>query len=336
MSIKIMVIDDSAFMRRIMSHTLQEIEGVEVHSLISCGKEAIEKLKQPFPDLITIDAQVPDLNETKELKKLIQDHTIPAVMISSSDSKKETTLKALEMGAVDYLQRPQELNRDWGIFQENLEKKIKLFTKSKNNLNKLPNKKKIPKTSSFTLPVEAIVIGASTGGPKALVEVIKMLPPKIGIPVFIVQHMPKGFTTSFANRLDSIAALTVLEAEDGQKIQKDTVYLAPGGKHMLLDGDRILLTEEDKIHGVRPAVDYLFETAAIKYSHHLVGVVLTGMGNDGAQGSKVIKENGGYMITQNQETSVIYGMPRNVEEKGYSDKVASLYDIGDILKNMIG
>ncbi|WP_208560877.1 chemotaxis-specific protein-glutamate methyltransferase CheB [Marinilactibacillus kalidii] len=336
MSIKIMVIDDSAFMRRIMSHTLQEFEGVAVHSLVSCGKDAVAKLKSPLPDLITIDAQVADLTETGDLKKLIQKNNIPAIMISSSDSKKETTMKALEVGAVDFLLRPQELNKDWTVFQEMLEKKIRLFVKSKTKPIERVSTVRKATNHQFTMPVEAIVIGASTGGPKALVEVVRELPAKIGIPIFIVQHMPKGFTTSFAKRLDALSGLTIVEAEDGQRIQKDTVYLAPGGKHMLIDKDRILLTEEDKIHGVRPAVDYLFETAAIKYGHHLVGVVLTGMGNDGAIGSKAIKESGGYMITQNQETSVIYGMPRNVEEKGYSDNVASLYDIGNILKNMIG
>lgn len=335
MSVKVMVIDDSALMRKILSHMLQEIEKVTVYKAVRSEKEAVAAIEKEVPDLIFVDAQIPNHEVFKLLKKISHEYTIPTIMICSPTDQKEITLRALELGALDFVLRPNDINKNWNLFKEKLESKIKIhFSNQFYSKQVEPMVKK--EKSKFQKPVKAIVIGASTGGPKAIIEVIKHFPHSIGIPVFIVQHMPKGFTASFANRLNTLCKLEVVEAKDGDKIVKDKIYLAPGGKHIVIEDQVIKLNDDDKIHGVKPAVDYLFNSAAKKYKNHLVGVVLTGMGYDGAIGCQSIKEENGYVITQDQETSVIYGMPRNVEEKGFSDEVASLFDIGEILKNMIG
>lgn len=335
MSIKVMVLDSSALMRKILSHILRDIEGVEVFKTVSTETELFTELRKELPDLITIDIQDSSSVGLNLLSKLTHLYNVPVLLICSSTDGKETTLKALELGALDFISRPKDINKDWTLFSEALEKKIKAhFSVIKPAVKQVEQPIKVQQT--FASPVDAIVIGASTGGPKAIIEVIKELPEKVGIPIFIVQHMPKGFTASFAKRLNTLSALKIVEAEDGERIYNDIVYLAPGGKHMVIENNKIRLTEDEKIHGVRPAVDYLFESAAEKYQNHLVGVVLTGMGNDGLKGSMAIKKAGGYIITQDQETCVIYGMPRNVEEKGFSDKVARLDEIGGILKHMIG
>lgn len=334
MSVKVMIVDDSTLMRKIMSHMLNEITGVKVYKTAGSEEEAVAAIEKEKPDLIFVDSQIPDQG-LHLLKEISSEYKIPTVMICSSTNQKNVTVRALELGASDFVVKPQDMNKDWISFKKSLEEKIKIrfskrfYAKEIEPVIRFGNKQ-------FANPVEAIVIGASTGGPKAIIEVIKDFPASIGVPVFIVQHMPKGFTASYANRLNAISKLHVVEAKDGDKIMKNKIYLAPGGMHMILENQEVKLNDDDKIHGVKPAVDYLFNSAAKKYKNHLVGVVLTGMGNDGAIGCQSIKEEGGYVITQDQETSVIYGMPRNVEEKGYSDKVASLFEIGGILKNMIG
>lgn len=181
----------------------------------------------------------------------------------------------------------------------------------------------------------AVVIGASTGGPKALVYLISRLPKEIDLPIFIAQHMPKGFTSSFATRLDNESQVKVVEAKDGMDIEKGLVYLAPGDFHMTIEKGKIRLNSEEKLHGVRPAVDYLFHSAAIEYGQDLLAILLTGMGKDGAEGMVHVKEHEGYNIVQNEETSIVYGMPASAVEKGVVHQILSLEDISKNMNKMI-
>lgn len=183
--------------------------------------------------------------------------------------------------------------------------------------------------------IQAVVIGASTGGPKVLVYLISKLPKKIRVPIFIVQHMPKSFTTSFARRLNNESNVPVLEAEDDMLIQDGFIYLAPGDFHMTIDKDRIRLNSEEKLYGVRPAVDYLFNSASQVYGDKLLGIIMTGMGRDGAEGMCTIKNNGGFNIAQDEESSVVYGMPGNAITKGAVHEVMSLDEISETLNRLI-
>lgn len=182
---------------------------------------------------------------------------------------------------------------------------------------------------------KAIVIGASTGGPKALIYLISNLPEKIDVPIFIVQHMPKGFTKSFAERLNKESKIKVVEAEDNIPINNGTVYIAPGDFHMILEGNRIRLNTEEKIFGVRPAADYLFISASQIYGKGLLGIILTGMGKDGTEGMIHIKERGGFNIAQDRKTSVVYGMPGNAISQGAVHQVLSLEDISFVINNCV-
>lgn len=334
MSVNVLIVDDSALMRKVLGNMVQEIDGLDLIDIARNGQDALNILERTKPDVITLDVEMPVLNGIEALKKIKEQYDIPIIMLSAK-SNQETTIQALELGAVDFIEKPVNIKENWDVFKQDLERRIKVHFVERKPLNTLSSSRR--KRSKRNNPlqnqkVKAIVMGSSTGGPKALLSVIRRLPSTLNIPVFIAQHMPAGFTTSFAKRLNAASHLEVMEATDQQKVEGGKVYLAPGGKHMTVKEATIYLDERPRIHGVRPAVDYLFETAAQEYGDHLLGVILTGMGNDGTNGCKYVKEAGGFVITQDKETSVVYGMPRNAAEKGYSDKIASLTEIGDILK----
>lgn len=337
MSIKVLVVDDSALLRKVLTNVLNDCRGIEVTDVARNGIEAMKIIEKTQPDLITLDVEMPMMNGLDTLKAIKERYQIPVIMLSSK-SNEETTIQALELGAEDFIEKPVSIQENWDTFKEDLSMRIHIhFSQDKHALiavkkSKVLNDSLLSKKSQL----KAIVIGASTGGPKALVKAIQAISPNLSVPVFIVQHMPEGFTSSFAKRLDNAASVPVVEAMHGQKIKPGTIYLAPGAKHLTIN-DRILeLDSRPKIHGVRPAVDYLFETAALKYGKDILGIVLTGMGSDGAPGCKVIKEHGGYVLTQDKASSIVYGMPRVVVERGLSDQTASLNEIADILREMTG
>lgn len=335
MKIKVIVIDDSALMRKVLSNMINESKDMEVVDVARNGEEALKVIARSKPDLVTLDVEMPVMDGIETLKALKERFSMPVIMLSSKTNEK-TTIEALELGAEDFVEKPVSIKENWDAFKEDLETRIlshfpeeKLIVKVKKNQSLLPNQLLDKKTS-----LKAITIGASTGGPKALVHVIQSISKDLNVPVFIVQHMPEGFTTSFAQRLDSLSSVKVVEAEDDMRIKAGTVYLAPGGKHMVIKKNKIRLNEEAKVHGVRPAVDHLFDSVAETYGGQTLGIILTGMGNDGAKGCAVIKEAGGYIISQDKHTSIVYGMPRVVFERGLSDQVCSLSEIADIIKEM--
>lgn len=339
MSIKVLIVDDSALMRKVLGNMVQEIDGLDLVEVARNGKDALRLLERMKPDIITLDVEMPVMDGLDTLKEIKEKYDIPVIMLSSR-SDKEVTIQALEWGAVDFLEKPVNIQQNWELFTKDLEQRLKVhFVDRKPVMGQKRRKENQQQNDSINAlkakEIEAVVIGASTGGPKALVQVIRALPSTLSVPVFIVQHMPAGFTASFARRLNSASSVNVVEAYDGQKVEKGTVYLAPGGYHMTIYKGKIVLDERAKIHGVRPAVDYLFESASQKYRENLLGVILTGMGNDGTAGCRSVKEAGGYIMTQDKESSVVYGMPRNAAEKGYSDRIANLSEIADTVKEMV-
>ncbi len=334
MTIKLLVVDDSAFMRRIISDLIGDIDGIEVGGIARNGLDALEAIPRIRPDIITLDIEMPKLNGIETLKIIKEKYNIPVIMLSSLLGR-DITIEALEEGALDFIEKPTDLSSNLDDFRDELEMKIKSIFPKANERPYREGIRKRPGTGVLKKEIKAVVIGASTGGPKALTEVLKKLPEDIEVPIFIVQHMPKGFTTSFAERLDKEAKPRVVEAEDNMLIQKGVVYLAPGDYHMELDGGRIKLNTKDKIYGVRPAVDYLFDSAAKTYRSNLLGIIMTGMGRDGAEGMQSIKDMGGCNIAQNEETSIVYGMPGNAVAKGVVDSILSLDEIGDKLSEIL-
>lgn len=348
MAIKLLIVDDSAFMRKIVSDSVKRNSEIEVVGIARNGLDALEAIPKLQPDIITLDIEMPKLNGIETLKRIKENYNIPVIMLSSH-SGTDITIEALQIGALDFIEKPSNLNADLTNFQKDLCMKITSVIKAPNikaqNIQerfqgryKRPVENTIKKEMEIgkePKDIEAVVIGASTGGPKALVYLISKLPQKINIPIFIVQHMPKDFTTSFAARLDKESRIKVVEAEDGVMVEKGTVYLAPGDYHMTIENNRIKLDSRDKLHGVRPAVDYLFSTAASIYKDKLLGIILTGMGRDGSQGMESIKKMGGYNIAQDKETSVVYGMPGNAIARGVVDEIMSLEDISINLNKII-
>ncbi len=328
--------DDSPFMRKIITETITSIDGLEVIGTARNGRDALKAIPQLQPDVITLDIEMPGLNglETHEIIK--KEHNVPVIMMSSF-SGEDNTIAALDLGAMDFIEKPHDIRNQSEVFKNEVADKIKpLFEQKKMDM---PVEKSLLQINGLEkrLPkkIKAITIGASTGGPKALFSIIRSLPENLSFPIFIVQHMPKGFTTSFSKRLDKESNATVVEAEEGMAIKGGIVYVAPGGYHMLIENNRIKLNEADKIHGVRPAVDYLFETAAAAYGSNLASFILTGMGQDGASGLAEIKKAGGFTVAQNRETSIVYGMPGNAVQKGVIDEIASLNEISELINWMI-
>ncbi|MEG0254330.1 MAG: chemotaxis-specific protein-glutamate methyltransferase CheB [Vagococcus sp.] len=329
-----MVVDDSAFMRKVISDQINGIKDVSVCVTARSGEDALLKLKKHKPDLITLDIEMTGMNGLETLEQIKSLYNIPVIMLSSH-SGEELTINCLEKGAMDFVEKPSNISKIEASFAVELGSKIKSIVSMPEI--KLETKMVNEKSNAlFPLKVKGIVIGASTGGPKALMQLIKYIPSTLNIPIFIVQHMPKGFTTSFSKRLNQEAAVEVVEASHGELIRPGVVYLAPGDYHMTIDGRSIQLTNQiEKIHSVRPAVDPLFESAANVYGRSLIGIILTGMGSDGALGMKAISNVNGFNIAQDRETSVVYGMPRRATELGVVDEVLSLEMIGEKLNWMI-
>ncbi|HCX65770.1 MAG TPA: chemotaxis response regulator protein-glutamate methylesterase, partial [Eubacteriaceae bacterium] len=284
------------------------------------------------------------------LKRIKRQYNIPVIMLSAySKAGSDVTMEALKIGAIDFIEKTATMG-DAGVenLKHELEAKLKIGDSSE-KVEKIkpssageskmkreaPSFQRPPAKTVATGKVDAVVIGASTGGPKVLFDLISKLPSPLTVPVFIVQHMPKGFTSSFAERLDKECPVKVMEATDNMPVQRGIVYVAPGDYHMRVENNKIKLDQGDKIHGVRPAVDYLFESAANKYGRNLLAVVLTGMGKDGTKGLVEIKKKGGVTIAQNEESCVVYGMPRSALEAGAVDEVMSPLEIAKNIKNSI-
>lgn len=345
-NIKVIVVDDSALMRKIISDIINSTDDMEVIDSCRNGQDLITKLSVLSPHVITLDVEMPimdGLTTLRELKKRNID--IPTIILSSlSQSGTELSMDCLEAGAFDIVSKPS------GTISLDIEKvKVELLTKIKIAYGKkIQNSKttrfeerrktedkpilEVKKTGYQKLEIkgsiDAVVIGASTGGPKALYTVVTALPEKVGVPIFIVQHMPVGFTKAFADRLNVNSDIKVVEATDKEVIQKDVVYIAPAGLHMEVGSDnRIHLNSEPSMWGVRPAVDKLFFSASKVYENHLLSVVLTGMGKDGAGGTAQVKDNGGITISQDEFTSTIYGMPKATFETGKVDLVCSIDEV---------
>lgn len=320
--IKVLIVDDSALMRQMLNSILSADPAIEVVGYAPDPIIARRKIRELNPDVLTLDVEMPKMDGISFLEKIMSLRPMPVVMISTLTQKSAAvTLQALELGAVDFIPKPSGDQRD-GMIEKSAEivKKVKNAARANvKRLEKAPTKKIQLGSSGYFSADKIIAIGASTGGVEAIHEILSALPATTP-PILIAQHMPQNFTSAFAMRLDQKTDLKVFEATDGQRILPGQVYIAPGGRHLKLDrsGSHFIcrLSDGEKVSGHRPSVDVLFESVAKAAGKRTVAAILTGMGRDGAQGLLQIRNEGGTTFGQDEESCVVYGMPKVANDSG--------------------
>lgn len=336
MSIKVLIVDDSALMRALLTEIINGAPDLDVVGAAPDPIAAREMIKALNPDVLTLDVEMPRMDGLEFLGRLMRLRPMPVVMISSLTEKgSEVTLQALETGAVDFVTKPRVENVSLlQAYAEDIRDKIR--TAHGAQLRRLPRPSASPAApaavglSRRLLGEQLIAIGASTGGTEAIKEVLTGLPAEVP-GIVMVQHMPESFTASFAKRLDSLAAVTVREAQGGERIEPGVAYLAPGHSHLLVrragTGYVTELSKSEPVNRHRPAVDVLFNSVAEQVGARATGVILTGMGKDGAQGMLAMKNAGAWNIGQDQASCVVYGMPREAAQVGAVSEVAPLGEV---------
>lgn len=356
--IKVLIVDDAVMIRKMVSSVLNEDPDIDVVGTAANGKIALMKLPQLKPDLITCDIEMPEmdgLTTVREIRKV--DKKVPIIMYSTlSQAGATITLQCMSAGATDYVTKPANVgsvNEGLQKLREELIPKIKSIcmggmspsaissARATRRPTALPVKRIAPGTRPPVAngPVKLLCIGSSTGGPNALMKVFETMPKNLPVPIVLVQHMPPMFTKMLAKQIEDHTKISIKEGEEGEIIQNGKVYIAPGGKHMELKkmaaGMKIHLHEGPQVNFCRPAVDPLFDSAVSCVGGNLVGVILTGMGSDGLHGCENIKANGGYVIAQDEATSVVWGMPGHVAKAGVADEVLPLNKITNAIVNKI-
>lgn len=359
MTIKILVVDDSPFMRKSLQKMLEEAPDLRVVATARDGVDALEKIQEYQPDIVTLDIEMPRMDGLACLKKIMADHPMPVLMVSSlTQEGAQATLDALSMGALDFIPKESSFaSMSILQIQHDLQEKVRRLATSPRFHRPSPPVHHAPQPAAATKPAppprpapapaagaaasgtgippspqaELLVIGSSTGGPKALQDILPALPANLPVPCLIVQHMPSTFTKPFADRLDGLCQVHVKEAEHGEPLKAGTVYIAPGGIHMTY-GARgpkgcVELSPEPMASLHRPSVDVLFMSVAELFRGQAFAGILTGMGADGAKGMEQLKHKGAYTLAEAEETCVVYGMPRAAFERGCVDVVAPLPDV---------
>lgn len=350
-TIEVLVVDDSAFMRKMITDLLESNPAINVVGTARDGCDALDKIKELKPDLITLDIEMPNLDGLATLERIIEDYDIPVIMLSSlTQEGAEQTVKALEMGAFDFISKPSgSISLDLHKIKDQLLEKVIAAASNKGRISRSRERGIVARTSPTTTktietsiskeaPVKTrakslstsvntiVAIGTSTGGPRALQTVLTKLPADLAAPIVIVQHMPRGFTKSLADRLDSICAINVKEAENGMILENATAYIAPGGHQMSIvhDGSNYkIITDAGaaQYSGHKPSVDFMFNSIAELKVKNLISVIMTGMGGDGAKGLVKLKERQVYAIAEDESTCVVFGMPRVAIQTGLVDLV---------------
>ena len=390
--IRVLIADDSAFMRKVLTDLFNKQADFEVAGTASNGRDTVEKVKQLKPDVLTLDVNMPLMDGLEALAIIMEENPLPVVMFSSLTQRgTDETIRALALGAVDFISKAGGAISKIEPVQDEILAKCRAAAKAHVSRsspsggykpltytprplmpspNEPPKMKRIevqrrtglklgqkptvkiiqaapppPPASSLKsangggASKKLVAIGTSTGGPQALQSVVTRLPGNLPCGVVIVQHMPAGFTKSLAERLDSISAISVKEAENDEIIKPGQVYIAPGNYHMKVQpaagaGKKIVLTQEPPVGNHRPAVNVLFDSVA-QFGSDLVSVIMTGMGSDGCEGMKKIKARGGYSIAQDESSCVVYGMPKAVVEAGLADEVRPLNQIAEAIVDAV-
>lgn len=355
--IKVLVVDDSTFMRRSLTDALQKDGDIKVVDTARDGEDALRKIEEhPDLDVVTLDIEMPKLNGLETLKKLMQTNPLPVIMISSlTEEGAVSTLRALEYGAQDFM--PKGMSNEKEHFGQELRKKVRAIAKRKSIVRlKYHHHTPLPKhpapqttpaskpaasasahkmTSGLKGPRDLVVIGVSTGGPPVVQKIMSALPGDLPACVLIAQHMPASFTGPFAKRLNSVSKFEVTEAQSGDKLVNGHAYVCPGGKHigLKLRGPlpEVMVTDDPRDALYKPTVNVLMETAGNIMGRRTLGVMLTGMGSDGVDGARVLREKGGLLIAQNEASCVVYGMPKAVIDANLANLILDADEIAQAI-----
>ncbi len=358
--IKVVVVDDSAFMRKALSTMLGKDPEIQVVATARDGEEGLEMIRLHQPDVVTMDIEMPRMDGLTALRHVMMEMPRPVLMVSSLTTEgAEATLKAMELGAVDFI--PKQLSKvslDIVKIEDDLRAKVKLIARRR--MSHLTRSVLAARSRSLAArpaapaadgpartatrpsgtPVRDLVaIGVSTGGPPAVQKVLSVLPQDFPAGILIAQHMPAAFTGPFAKRLDSVCRIAVKEAEDGERLQHGVAYVAPGGKHLRIDQKvsriDVRVVEEPREALYKPSVTVLFDSVAVGVGRRGLGVVLTGMGSDGLEGMRALKAKGGRALAQSDSTCVVYGMPKAIVDAGLADAIVDIDEMGEaILHNL--
>jgi len=330
--VRVLVIDDSAYIRKVVKEMLSRSPALEVVGTARDSEEALELVELLKPDVVTCDLIMPGTDGVDFIQRQMSRRRLPIVIVSMAGESSERVLSGLDAGAIDFVQKPTALATE-KVFDVAEELVAKVIAASGASMRELPQAqpaREAISTAVFQNRYSVLVVGVSTGGPQGLKSVIAPLPADFPIPVAVVLHMPIGYTEAYAKRLDELSALTVVEAHDGDEFRPGVVLVAPAGRHLKLqreaDGrviSRLDVRPLDTPH--RPSVDVLFQSAAEVYGDRVLGVVMSGMGSDGRDGAAWIKARGGAVLTEAEETCIVYGMPRAIVEAGLSDEEVPLY-----------
>lgn len=363
--IRVLIVDDTITYRKIVSDVLADLPGVKVVGTAANGRIALQKIEQLRPDLLTLDLEMPEMDGLDVLRRLNHSGSnVQAIMLSGANTNgANLTMTALKLGAFDFVLKPtnDKVEKNVEFLRHELGLKIQAFARSQRVHTILhgpapapphtltaphPHKEvaHVPHTQRpfeiNTFKPEVVALGISTGGPASLTRMLPQLPANLGVPILIVQHMPPMFTKSLADDLNRRCALRVCEACDGQPVSPGNVLIAPGGKQMKVeraDGHiTVHITDDPPMNSCKPSVDYLFRSVSEVYGRKAVGVIMTGMGNDGARGCQEMKRQGAAIIAQDEATCVIYGMPKGPIDDGIADVVAPLDNIALEILRLVG
>lgn len=320
--IRVHVCDDSQTIHTLMRQVLGTCDDLQITGFSKNGQEAIDSIRESRPDILLLDIEMPVMNGLETLTALRKfDRTLPVICFSTLTREAgPTTLEALERGANDYVGKPkggESLKASLEMVRGELIPRILALASH-------GRRPPVRTSTNQNRAIRVLAIGASTGGPKVLMDLVQELPRPFPVPIVIAQHMPSTMTPVFAKRLGELSGMPSCEGRDGQTLEPDHIYLAPGDYHMTVSRKRIHLDQSPKVHHCRPAVDVLFHSLAREYGSAVVAAVLTGMGSDGGAGAKAIAAKGGRILAQDKETSVVYGMPRAVVEAGVADQIVPI------------
>jgi two-component system, chemotaxis family, protein-glutamate methylesterase/glutaminase len=341
--VRVLVVDDSALMRKLIPQMLAGDESIEVVGTAMDGNFCLKKIDELKPSVVTLDLEMPGMNGIDTLKEIMRREPVPVIVFSSHSTEgASVTMKALGLGAFDFVPKPKDASAHMAETARELIAKVKAAADCKLKpriLSGAPLKPaKAPAASGA--PTKVVGIGVSTGGPQALEFLLSQLPGDFPGAIAVVQHMPDGFTDMFARRLDEVCPLRVKEAQSGDALLPGRVLICPGSRHMKVKrlplGDIVVLNDEPRVNGHRPSADVLLRSVAEEFKGQAVGILMTGMGDDGAEGLGAVKKEGGMTIAQSEDSCVVYGMPKAAIERGYAIRVVALDVMGSTLQAICG
>jgi two-component system chemotaxis response regulator CheB len=341
--VRVLVVDDSALMRKLIPQMLAADTSIEVVGTAMDGAFCLKKIEELKPNVVTLDLEMPGMNGIDTLKEIMRRQPVPVIVFSSHSTEgASVTMKALGLGAFDFVTKPKDASAHMAETARELIAKVKAAAECKLKPRMRAGIPARPEkgASAAGSPSKVVAIGVSTGGPQAMEYLLSQLPGDFPGAIVVVQHMPEGFTDMFARRLDEICPLHVKEAQSGDVLQPGRVLISPGSRHLKVKrlpmGDIGVLSDEPRVNGHRPSADVLLRSVAEEFKAQAVGLLMTGMGDDGAEGLGAIKREGGMTIAQNEESCVVFGMPKAAIERGYAIRVVGLEVLGATLLTLCG